>query len=160
MPKKVTQTQIDSYMQTLSTTPGRIGEFTESLDDAALTTQPEPGVWSALEHMAHLRAAAELWTHSIYMMIMLDAPELAFVHPRQWMKKMGYTKLAFGENFAAYEIERRHLMRMLAGLSFEDWNRSCRFAGKVNTFTIFGEVMRMALHEIDHLPQIEALCKR
>jgi hypothetical protein len=38
---------------------------------------------------------------------------------------------------------------------FADWNRSARFPGKVNTFTVFGETMRMVLHASDHWEQIE-----
>ncbi len=157
MPKKATQSQIDTYLHTLITTPSRIAAMTEWMDEAALRAQPAPGVWSALEHMAHLRACGEVWGHSIYMMIMLDEPELPFIHPREWMRKMGYARLTFAENYTAYAVERKNLIRMVSGLSFEDWDRTCRFTGKANTFTIFGEVLRMANHEIDHLPQIEAL---
>ena len=157
MPTKTTQAGIDTHLHTLTATPARIAELTQTMDESALGLRPAPGVWSALEHRAYLRAGSEVWTHSIYMMIMLDAPELPFIHPRVWMKKMGYARLTFADNFAAYAIERQNLIRLLSGLPFEGWNRTCRFTGKDNTFTIFGEALRMAFHEIDHLPQIEAL---
>jgi hypothetical protein len=90
-------------------------------------------------------------------MLTLDKPQLAYIHPREWTQKLGYAALSFADNFEAYRIGRANLLRILGGLSFEDWNRSATFIGKANVYTIFGETLRMAEHDLDHSQQLEAM---
>lgn len=157
MPKKVTDAAIKEYLEALTNAPRRIAACTDGVDASRLSTPPAPGEWSMVEIMAHMRGCCEVWSYSIFAMITLDSPELAFIHPREWSKKLGYANLPFAENFQPYQIERQNLVRILSGLKFADWDRSARFSGKVNIHTIFDEVMRMAMHDLDHCNQIEAM---
>lgn len=157
MPKKITEAGIKEYLQTLSKTPGRIAAATSGHDETRLRTPPTPGEWSAVQILAHLKSSADVWAYSIYAMLTLDNPQLADIHPRAWAKIQKYEKVTFAETLLAFEVERRNLLRILHGLSFEDWGRSSTFIGKVNTFTIFGQTMRMAMHDLDHCQQIEAM---
>jgi hypothetical protein len=157
MVKKVTEDQIRIHLQTLTETPQRIFACTNGMDEVRLSTPPAPDEWSIVEILAHVRAAAEVWSDSIYAMLSQDNPELTYIHPRTWMKKQGYAKLSFAENFQSYKVGRDKLLRTLAGLSFEDWSRSARFIGKANTYTVFGETLRMALHDADHANQLETM---
>jgi hypothetical protein len=159
MPKKITEAQIREHLQTLRATPQRIATYTEGLDERRLSTPPAPGEWSVVEILAHLRGCADVWSYSIYAMLTLDSPELAHIHPRDWTKKQNYSTLTFTENFQAFKVGRDNLVRILEGLSFEEWGRSARFIGKANIYTIFGETMRMALHEVDHNHQLERACR-
>jgi len=155
MPKKVTQAQITTYLQTLRETPQRIASLTAGLDESRLHAARAPGEWSVVDILAHLRGCADVWSYSIYAMLILDNPELAYIHPRAWAKKQDYATVRFAENFQAFAVGRQNLLRILAGLSFDEWDRSARFIGKANTYTVFGETMRMALHEFDHWQQLE-----
>ncbi len=157
MPKKVTEEAIKLHLQTLTETPPLILNCTKGMDETQLIAPLAPGEWSMVEIMAHLRACSDVWSYSIYAMYTLDNPQLAFIHPRDWAKKLGYAKLTFAENFMAYEVGRMNLLRILNGLKLEDWDRSAMFIGKANTFTIFGETMRMALHEDDHSQQLKTM---
>jgi DinB family protein len=157
MLKKVTEEQIKLYLQTLIDTPQLILKYTEGLDEARLKTPPASDEWSVVDILAHLRGCADVWSYSIYAMLTLDNPGLAFIHPRAWTKTQQHDKLSFAENFQAYQVGRDNLVRVRQGLSFEDWNRWARFIGKANVYTIFGETMRMALHEMDHWEQLEAM---
>lgn len=157
MPHKATEAEIKRYLQTLLDTPQLLTTWTQGLDEAQLKTPPAPKEWSLVEILAHLRACADVWTYSIYAMLMLDKPTLTHIHPRDWMKFQGYTTLSFAENFLAYSVGRDNLVRILEPLSMDQWERSCTFIGRHNTFTVFGETMRMALHELDHRQQIKAM---
>jgi hypothetical protein len=157
MPKQVSETQIKVHLQTLIETPQRIAACTQGMDEIRLNTAPAPNEWSAVEILAHLRGCADVWSYSIYAMLILDEPELAHIHPRDWTKKLNYSILSFAENFQAFRAGRDNLVRILKGLSFEQWGRSARFIGKANTYTIFGETMRMALHEVDHCNQLDTM---
>jgi hypothetical protein len=157
MPKIITEAGITTHLQTLRETPSRIAALIEGKTEADLRLAPAPKEWSTVEILAHLRACADVWGYTIYAMYMLDNPQLAFIHPRDWTKKMGYMKLPFAENFLAFQVERKNLHRILEKLSFEAWGRSARFIGKANTQTIFSQAMRMALHELDHCNQLETM---
>jgi hypothetical protein len=157
MPKKITQEQITVYLQTLCETPQRIETIIGDSDETRLRTPFVSGEWSAVQILAHLRGCAEVWSYTIYAMLILDNAELAYIHPRDWVKKLDYEKLSFEENFTAFKIERSNLIRMLEKLTFEDWGRSASFIGRANTQTIFSQTMRMALHELDHCKQLEAM---
>ena len=157
MPKKITEAGISLHLQTLRETPKRIAACTQGVAELRLTTPPAPDAWSVRDILAHLRGCAEVWSYSIYAMLTLDEPELAYIHPRNWTKKLGYSTLSFAENFQAFAVARASLLHILEGLSFEQWGRSARLIGKVNTYSVFGETMRMALHEADHYDQFETM---
>ena len=157
MPKKITESGIQTHLQTLRETPQRIAALIEGKPEADLRLAPTPKEWSANEILAHLRACADVWDYTIYAMYMLDIPQLAFIHPRDWTKKMSYTKLTFEENFLAFRVERKNLLRILENLTFEEWGRSASFIGKANTQTIFSQTLRIALHEHDHCNQLETM---
>ena len=157
MPKKITDSGIKTHLQTLRDTPQRIATLIEGKTETDLRLASAPKEWSAVENLAHLRACADVWGYTIYAIYMLDTPQLAFIHPRDWTKKMGYTRLTFEENFLAFRVERKNLIRILEKLTFEEWGRSASFIGKANTQTIFSQTMRMALHELDHCNQLEAM---
>jgi hypothetical protein len=90
-------------------------------------------------------------------MLIIDDPELTFIHPREWAKMQRYETLSFAENLQAFDIERENLLRKLKTFPFETWARTTRFTGKVNTHTIFSQVDRIALHEAQHCDQLEAM---
>lgn len=157
MPKQVTEAGIRQHLQILIDAPQRIAVCTAGLDETRLSTPPAPKEWSAAEIIGHVRGCSEVWMYSIYAMLVLDAPELAYIHPRDWSKTLNYSRLSFAENYQAYKVGRDALVRVLQGLTLTDWDRSARFTGKVNTFTIYGEAMRMALHDLDHCNQLETM---
>src|SRR5215510_7073504 len=150
MPKKISEAQIQLYLRTLRDTPQCLIDCARGLDEDRLKRAVAPGEWSFCEVLAHLRGCQDVWSYSICAMLILDNPELAFIHPREWSKIQGYTALSFAENLEAFTVGRDNLLRILQSLSFEEWGRSARFTGKANIYTIFGETLRMALHEEDH----------
>lgn len=156
MSKKITESEILIHLQTLSETPRRLHACTDGLDDQRLRAAP-PDEWSPVEIMGHLRACAEIWSFSICAMLTLDSPELGHVHPRDWVKKLGYASLGFAENLEALEVGRKNLLRLLQPLTLDAWGRSARFVGMRNVHTIFDETYRMATHEAGHCEQIEQL---
>ena len=157
MPETITDAKISLYLQTLTETPQRIAARTTGIDEVRLKTKPAPGEWSPVEILAHLRGCADVWSYSIYAMLTLDEPQLAFIHPRNWTKMQGYDGLSFVENLRAFEVERKNLLRILQSLSFEAWGRRTWFIGKANVHTIFDETHRMATHEAEHCNQLEAI---
>lgn len=147
--------QVDSHLQMLEETLIHFRACRAALNDEAIIRQPAPGEWSAVEVLAHLRAAAEVFSHSIYMFLLDDALTIPYIHPNQWWQMQGYTDVSFDENFQIFELNRRHLLRKLRSLTPEQWQRFGTI--KTQTRTVYGEMRRMALHEKGHYGQIQDL---
>jgi hypothetical protein len=154
MVKKVNQAEIDLYLKTLAETPQKFLTWAESKNETDLRSAAS-GEWSFVEIVAHVRGCSEVWTYSIFAMLTVDDPVLAYIHPRAWTKMQGYETLSFAENYQAFKVGRDNLLRILNGLTFDGWNRAARFADKANVYTVFGETLRMARHEMDHCNQLE-----
>lgn len=157
MPKKFTQEQIVFYLESLADTAPRIARFVQGWDEARLQEKSAVGEWSVVQNLAHIRACADVWGYTIYVMLMEDAPVMVHIHPRDWMKMQGYAKQSFQENFEAFVVIRKQLLHQLTALKFEDFARTCTFSNRANTFDIFMQTERMANHELGHCTQIEAI---
>lgn len=157
MPRKYNEAAARKHLHTLHQTPDLIRTLTAGKEEAALTRQPAPQEWSARDWLAHVRASADVWTMSIDAMVGNDDPVIPYHHPNNWLKEKGYNALSFGENFAAFVAERTRLLALLESLPAETWDRTGRIEGKKNTFSVFNEVYRIAMHESDHWDQLRGL---
>jgi hypothetical protein len=91
------------------------------------------------------------------MMLRLDEPEIAYLHPNECMKATGYASIDFQVSYKAYSQQREELLGLLRNISAEAWSRPARIRGR--THTVFSETRRMTLHEADHWLQIDRLYK-
>lgn len=155
MSNGISQAAIDGHLETLVETPGRLAHHAADLDEARLSDSRHPDSWSAVELLAHLRACAEVWSGSVYMMLALDHPSLPRIHPREWQAVRGYAEAGFHRSLEAFRLQREEFVRVLNGLPLDAWARSCTIDSR--THTVFSQVRRMALHEAGHWQQIEAL---
>lgn len=148
---------IEKFLEMLVDNVARIEMDTAKLDDDQLA-QGKDGEWSVAEILAHIRGCDDVWTTTIYQMLMVEKPELPEMDPRVWRDKMGYADLEFSESFVVFQLKRYELFRVLTRLDFEDWQRDCVIGG--NTHTVYSQVRRMALHEARHCDDIEVLCHK
>jgi hypothetical protein len=152
---KATRTNIQKILALLEEFPQRIASLTVNLDNERLHTPLVEEEWSLVEILAHLRCCEEVWANTIYTMLALDDPELAEVHPRQWAKVVKYDRLDFRISFRVFHLRRRELLEVLLGLPVEAWLRTGVIKGRQHS--VYSQARRLALHEADHLEQIEAL---
>ena len=151
----IPQAQIDQHLQLLEETLVHLQACRAALDEEGLTRQPAPGEWSAVEVLAHLRAYADVFSHSIFMLLLEDWPTIPYIDPNKWWDIQGYSEVPFDENLQIFELNRRHLLRRLRDLMPSTWERYGII--KTQTRTVYGEMRRMALHEKGHYGQIQAL---
>ncbi|MEJ2599027.1 MAG: DinB family protein [Anaerolineales bacterium] len=152
---KATPAEIEKYMLLLQDTLTRIRSCTQNADESSLHQSPGEKEWSAVQVLAHLRSCAEVWENSIYAMLDQDNPSLPLVDPRQWANQRAYDQLNFPASFQDFKSGRETLLKRLRALSPQEWQRSADIEGRRHT--VFSQVRRMALHEIDHCAQIERL---
>ena len=155
---KATLAEIEKYLSILSQTPPRIQQAAKGWDEARLQSKTGDKAWSVNEILAHLRACADLWTHSIYAMLAEKQPVFSDINERKWAHVTRYAELSFAQSFQAFSLQRENLSRVLQALPFEAWERSALIFERRHT--VFTQTRRLAKHELEHVEQIENLLQR
>lgn len=153
---KSTPSEIQKALTGLEETLRRLAR-TLNLPPAKLAFRPDSKTWSASDILAHLRACADLWTHSIYAMLAEENPALPDINERKWAKVARYAELPFAESFETFRSQRENLLRVLRGLPPVSWERGATILGRRHT--VFTQSRRMAKHEAEHIARIEDLLK-
>jgi hypothetical protein len=143
------------FLDTLAATLVRITVACQGLDVARLHERPDDRTWSVNDNLAHLRACADVWGKSIRAMLADDGAPQRNVSPRQWIRHTNYPLVPFPESLASFTRDREELLALLRGLEDGEWARGAPIGGR--THTVFSQTRRMALHEVAHCEQIEAL---
>ena len=151
--------EIESILDILSQTPGRIASASMGRDNTRLTLRTEEESWSANDILAHLRSCADVWGRSILAMIQQDHPTLRYVSPRTYIRKTKYPALEFRLSLEGFTRQRFELLQTLKALTLEDWSRGATFTGTTNgrEASILSYAQRMARHELEHCEQLEKL---
>jgi len=152
-----TPVEIRQALTRLEQTPLRLAASASGLSEEALKTAPDEKSWSGTEILAHLRACADVWTHSIYAMLAEDTPTLPDINERRWAKVVGYPALPFSRLLEAFSLQRETLLLVLTSLPPESWERPALILGRRHT--VFTQTRRMAKHEAEHCDQVEALLR-
>ena len=152
---KITPAEITKYLALLEAFPRNVAAQTAGLSEAQLRWSPGKKDWSIVEVIAHLRACTEIWSFSIYAMLAEDKPIFPLLDERRWTKAARYATFEFQSAFQIFCLQRQELLAVLKQLDFETWARSANIEGR--NHTVFSQGRRMALHETEHLKQIQAL---
>lgn len=152
---------IETFLQILTATPQRLASASAGLENERLYFKPDKKAWSANDILAHLRACADVWGKSMAAMLTQDHPTLRYISPRTWIRKTDYPKLEFRASLLAFTRQRNDLLKSLQPLTIAEWSRAASFTETTlgRQETVFSYARRMALHEIGHCEQIEALLK-
>ncbi len=157
MPSKLLTTE--QVLTLLAATPQRIVALTADLSPAQLHTPPTDDGWSLNDVLAHLRACADVWGNCIVTIIAGDTPTLRAINPRTWIKQTNYLDLEFAPSLRSFITQRADLLAALEPLSPEGWLRvaTVRGAGKVLERTVLFYGQWLAVHERQHVKQIERI---
>lgn len=155
---KATTAGIEEVLRTLEESPSRISRAAQGLGKDRLHFSPDAKTWSAAEVLAHLRACADIWVHSMYAMLAEQNPILPDINERKWAKAARYAELPFADSLQVFSLQRAGLSRVLKELPFESWERSGVIFERKHT--VFSQARRLARHEVEHCQGIELLLKR
>ena len=147
---------IAEVLEGLAAAPTRIAELTKGVPAAKLKVAPEPGEWSVVEILAHMRACGDVWGDHIAAILAEEHPTRRGVNPRQWIKEKDYASLAFSTSFKAYAAQRAGLLELLRPLPEKAWTRAATItgAGKPLTSDVRFYASKLFEHERPHLKQI------
>ena len=147
----------DQAVAILESGPERIRVATVGVAPDLLRAAPEPGEWSVVEVLAHLRACADVWGGAIGRMLGEAHPTIRAVNPRTWIDETDYPDLELAPSLDAFAAQRAELLGLLRALAPEQWARSATVtgAGRPLEKTVLDYADRLARHERSHLGQIE-----
>ena len=154
---KSSPAEIRRALLQLEQTAPRLADATSGRTDDALHAAPGSETWSAAGILAHLRACADLWTHSVYAMLAKASPELPDIDERKWARVTKYADLPFAVSLQAFTLQRNVLLSVLGALPPEGWERDAIILGRRHT--VFTQARRMAKHEAEHCEQVKALLR-
>jgi hypothetical protein len=140
----------------LRQTPDRLTELTAGATESQLHAAPEPGEWSVVEVLAHLRSCADVWGDAIEKIVVTDHPTIRAVNPTTWIESTDYRELEFAPSQRAFTDQRVRLLALLGRLPNEGWSRSATVlgAGKPLELTVQSYADRLARHERAHWSQM------
>jgi hypothetical protein len=152
----VERPDIESLVERLAETPGRLATAAEGLTPERLATPPAADEWSALAVLAHMRASDDILSPRLVMMLVRDEPTMPAFDERRWGEVMAYEQSDYQELLAGLTFRRAELVRVLRRLKPADWNRTGQHEAR-GTITLFDTLRHLVEHEDEHLLQIEAL---
>jgi hypothetical protein len=156
-----TPANIAAVMALLTDAPAQLARLSASLPEARLRQPLGPGQRSFAEVLAHLLYCEALTADAIYQALLLDEPLIADIHAeRQLGKLLRFDLLPFRDLLAYFNLRRAVLLRVLTGLDDKGWSRAIREAGKQRKESVYWRARGQALHEVEHVTEIESGLKR
>ena len=141
----------------LADTPRQLERISQSLSEDQLRQPLGTGERSFIEDLAHLIHTEARSSEAIYLALLLDEPLVPDIHPeRQWGKLLRFDVVPFSELVAYFKVRRAVLLRVLASLTEEQWARSIREPGKKRQESVYWRARTIAMHELDHLTDLQS----
>lgn len=151
-----TAANIQEVLRLLAETPEKLESLSKGLSDEQLHTPPGSGERSFAEAVTHLINCEALAADSIYMALLRDEPLIADIHPeRDLGKLLHFEQLPVSELLGYFKVRRKVLLRVLESLTDKKWSRCIREAKKQRKESIYWQARGQALHELEHILDLE-----
>jgi hypothetical protein len=152
----LTTANIAKVMELLTETPAALEGLSTRLFEDQFRQPLGAGERSLTEDLAHLIHSEARTSEAIYLALLLNEPLIPDIHSeRQWGKLLRYDLLSCSELLAYFKLRRTVLLRVLASLKEEQWARTIREEGKKRQESIYWRARSLAIHELDHLTDIQ-----
>ena len=155
---EITETNISQILDILADTPARLESLRARLSGAQLLAPLKTGERSITENMAHLLHCEAVNAEFIYLALMRAGHPFSGIHPeRDFGNLVHFELFPFDSLLDYFKFRRAVLLRVLSTLKFEQWSLSLPEKGKKRAESVFWRARSMALHEMEHIMDIEAL---
>jgi hypothetical protein len=145
---------VEQVLARLEAAPARFASILGRLEDADAITTSEPGEWSPLEVLAHVRAANDIIEPRIFYTLVGDRPPLAGYDDAVWRQVARYTTFPITDTLETMRLRRKGLLHALRGIAPEDWDRVGNHEVR-GPMTVLELAQQVADHEDEHIAQIE-----
>jgi hypothetical protein len=151
-----TEVNIKEVLRLLAETPGTLESLSKGLSEEQLQRPLGSGDRSITETLAHILHCEALTADSIYLALLRDEPLIADIHAeRDLGKLLRFDLLPFNELLAYFKLRRTVLLRVLEPLTDTKWSRCIREAKKARKESIYWRARGQALHELEHVLDLE-----
>lgn len=152
-PTKANRTKVTEL---LADTPARLESLSKPLSAEQLCQPLGDGERSFTEDLAHLIHCEARSSEAIYLAVLMDEPVFPDVHPeRQWGRLLRLDLFSFQDLLVYFKFRRAVLLRVIASLTEEQWTRVIREEGKKRKESVYWRARTIAMHELDHLADLQ-----
>jgi hypothetical protein len=157
---QLTRANSARVMELLAATAPTLESLYKRLTGEQLGQPLGTGERSFIEDLAHLIHSEARASEAIYLALLLDLPLIPDIHSeRDWGKLLRYDLLESSDLLAYFKIRRAVLLRVLRSLTEEQWERSIRENGKKRQESVYWRARALAMHELDHLMDLQKKIK-
>ncbi|MFT3893610.1 MAG: DinB family protein [Anaerolineales bacterium] len=151
-----TEENIKEVLRLLANSPVKMETLSKGLSDEQLHHPLGSGERSFIETVTHLINCEAITAKSVYLALLRDKPLVSDIHPeRDLGKLLHFEQLPFSELLAYFKVRHTVLLRVLGSLNDKKWSRSVREEKKQREETIYWIARSQALHEMEHLLELE-----
>lgn len=155
-----TAANIARVLELLAEIPGRLEQLSAGLSEERLRQPLGPGERSFVEDLAHLLNTEARFPEVFFLALFEDEPLFVNIHAeRQLGKLLRYEQFTCSELLAYFRLRRAFLMPVLESLTEEQWLRTIHEEGKKRRESIYWRARGQALHEDEHLSDLEKKLK-
>jgi hypothetical protein len=153
---KVTESNIAQIIDLLSDTPRKLENFGSRFSDEQFVEPLGAGERSLTENLAHLLHCEAISSEFVYLALLKDEVTFTDIHPeREYGKLLRYDSFSFKALLDYFIFRRTALLRVLSSLKVEQWSRAISKKGKKRKESVYWRARSMALHELEHINDIE-----
>jgi len=151
-----TAENIAAVLDLLGGMPVRLEALSEQLTPEQLVTPVGPGERTPTEILAHMLHCEAVSVEMITLALSRKEPLISGIHPERDIGKLfNLSQYDFDHLRKYYDLRRQFLLNVLSGLSDRQWSRTVRKEGKARRESVYWLGRGQALHEDDHLREIE-----
>ena len=155
-----TEANIKEVLRLLAESPAKMEMLSKGLSDEQLHRPLGGGERSFIETVTHLINCEAITAESVYVALLRDEPLVSDIHPeRDLGKLLHFEQLPFSELLAYFKFRRKVLLRVLESLTEKKWSGCIREEKKQRKETIYWIARGQALHEMEHLSDLETKLK-
>jgi hypothetical protein len=148
---------VKTVLMLLEETPRKLARLTGTMPPEQLTRPLGPGERTITEILAHLINGDTVNADAIYLALIKKEPLLHKLHAeRDIGRLLQHDRYPYHELLAYFTFRRKVLINVLRKLSSKQWARTVREEGKQRRESVYWRARGQALHEFDHLSDIEA----
>ncbi len=155
IPTELTPANILRVLEVLTESPNRLARLAAQPPER-LTAPLASGERSATEMLAHLLHCEAISAGFIYLALMRNGATDQDIHPeRDLGRLLKLGQFPFIELMAYFRLRRMALLRVLEALKPLQWENCLHVPGKKRAETVYWRARSLALHEAEHLDEID-----
>jgi DinB superfamily len=153
----MTADELKRHLDDAEKGPRKLAAAVSGLPDKTLRYKPSPDKWCILEIVGHLADVELVYGYRLRQMLADKKPVIAPMNVDDWARNLGYLEAAPAELVAQYGLNRHHNLRLLRRIAVEDLKRSAYHPEREAYLTVEELVQKLAIHDTNHIAQIERL---